>query len=438
MRSVPRAVRLAMVSAATLVATAGSLLLLPATGLAAGEPTGDLSLEQVLAAVLESSPELAAFQSDVRAAEARMRYAGQWVNPRVSVQVEDALGSGPIEGFSQAQTTVELGQLVEMGGKVRARKAVAGSAVQNASRDYERERIAARSEATSRFVHVLADQHRVALARESVQLAREALAAARKRVSSGAASSVEERRAQVVLARAVIDQEHAEHELLASRRLLGALWGSTEPRFEKAVGDLFARAKLPEYAGVAARVAENPEVRRLASEAALRDAELALAKARAYPDLRVGAGARRLEGPDATAFLASVSVPLPLFSRNRGEIEAAQELRRKLEREQEALRVQLLAEVFAQYQEATHLLTALDMLDKDVLPQAQAVMAATGDGFRLGRLTQLELVEAQRTLMEVRREHIEASEQYHLLIARLEKLIGGPLASAKKGTEKTP
>jgi len=402
------------------------------------EPVGPLALEQVLAVVLLGSPELAAFEWDVRAAEARRLYAGQWVNPDVSLDVQDALGTRDFKGLSQAQTTLQLGQVIELGGKRQARHAVAEGAERDALREYDLWRIAVLSEAATRFIHLVGDQARLALGQKARELAQDALAEAQRRVSAGAASSVEERRARVFLARIKIAEQRAERELLSSRRNLAAMWGSTRARFSEAQADLFVRAPVPTLEGLTSRIEKNPELRRLAAEQALRDANVTLAESRGVPDVRLSAGARRLEGPAAVAFLAGVSMPLPLFERNQGEIGASRALRAKLDDERKAARVTLLATLFTQHQDLVRVVEEIEALEGEVLTQAEAMMKATEEGFRLGRFSQLELIDAQRTLVEVRKEHIDAAEKYHSHVVRLEKLIGGPLAAAAKGQENAP
>jgi outer membrane protein, heavy metal efflux system len=391
------------------------------------EPAGSLTLTQVMALVSERSPVLAADAWSVRAAEERKRYAGSISNPEVTALVEDALGTGDFSGFDRSQATLEVGQVIELGGKRGARRAVAEGEEDVARRDYEHRRVEVAGNATIAFIHVVADQHRVALAKKARELAAAAAEAAERRVQSGATSTVEEQRARILLARSIIDEESAAHELASARRRLAAAWGSAEPRFTEAKADLFSRAPAPAFEELAARIDRNPEMRRLAGERARRTAALDLARARAVPDVRTFAGVRRLEGVDETAFLGGVSLMLPVFDRNRGAVGEARALRSQIEDETAAVKVELLATLFAEYQELAHVTTALDSLEKDVIPRAEKMLEAIDEGFRLGRFTQLELVDAQRTLVEVRNEHIDATEEYHVFVARLEMMLGEPL-----------
>jgi outer membrane protein, heavy metal efflux system len=399
------------------------------------EPKGVLTLRDVVTAVLGSSPELAAHALEIQAAEAQSRHAGQWHNPDVTIEIEDAAGSDAYRGIDQAQTTLQLGQLIELGGKASARRSAAESIEQRVRRDFEVRRATVLTEATGRFVHVVGDQHRLELAREARKLAEAALAVAQRRVNSGAASNVEERRARILLARARIEEEHAEHELAASRRRLAASWGSTAPTFSEARADLFARTQLPVFDELAARIDANPELASLVSERAVRDAQVAVAESRAAPDLRVFAGARRLEGPDAITFLAGASLPIPLFNRNQGAVGDAEARRAQLDHDEQRARVAALTALFGNYQELAHVVTELDTIERDVLPQAEAMLRTLDEGFKLGRFSQLELFDAQRTLLEVREERIDAAEEYHGYIARLERLLGGPLFATARESD---
>lgn len=393
----------------------------------AEEPAGAIALADALALVSARSPRLAAEAWPIRAAEARRRNAGVLSNPEITVTVEDALGSGDFSGLDQSQTTLELGQVVELGGKRRARRDAAEGDKDVATRELETLRVEVLAEATIAFIHVVADQHRVALSKQARELAEAAVEAAQRRVRSGATSPVEEQRARILVARARIVEEHAHHELLAARRRLAATWGSADPKFTEAVADLFARPPLPSYEEIAARIERSPELRRLAGERVRRTAALDLARARAVPDVRAFAGVRRLEAAEETAFLGGLSLPLPVFDRNQAEIGERRALRSQVDDEVAARKVELLTTLFAGYQELMHVGTALDTLEREVLPQAQGMLATVDEGFRLGRFTQLELVDAQRTLSDVRNEHIDATEEYHVFIARLEALLGEPL-----------
>jgi len=82
------------------------------------EPTGTVRLQQVVGYALLRNPRLSAFSWDVRAHEARTLQAGLMPNPEISFRAEDVFGTGPFHDTHFAETTIQLGQLVELGVRI--------------------------------------------------------------------------------------------------------------------------------------------------------------------------------------------------------------------------------------------------------------------------------------------------------------------------------
>ncbi len=81
------------------------------------ETPGPLTLRRAVALALLHHSELAVFAQDIRIAEARRIQARLGINPAVHLRVEDAIGSGDFRGGDRAETTLELAQVLELGGK---------------------------------------------------------------------------------------------------------------------------------------------------------------------------------------------------------------------------------------------------------------------------------------------------------------------------------
>ena len=91
------------------------------------DPRGAITLRKAVPLALMHNPELEAFSLERRVREARALQAGLLPNPDLEFMVEDALGSGGFSGFGGSQATLQLSQLVELGGKRAARLRVAES-----------------------------------------------------------------------------------------------------------------------------------------------------------------------------------------------------------------------------------------------------------------------------------------------------------------------
>ena len=388
------------------------------------EPTGALTLREALALALAHNPDLATFAWDARIGEARTLQAGLRPNPQLGIEVEDVFGTGDFSGVREAQTTLQLSQVIELGGKRKARSDVAAQASAITKSAYDLKRVEVLGEVAQRFIQVVARQHALDLALTNRQLAEDALRTIQERVKAGKGAALEERKAQVALARGEILVEGANHELQAARKTLSASWRNDQPLFDRAEADLFVHKPVPAFREIVNRVSSSPEIARWVSEKKLREAEVKLADARRVPDVTVGGGVRRLSGPDDTTFVLGLSMPLQLFDRNQGGKAEARALLGKAEAEQKAAEVRLGLVLLGLYEEMVHDTHIMDAVQKEILPKAEEALAISREGFAQGRFSYLEVLDAQRTIFEVKQEYIQAATSYHQFLVEMERLIG--------------
>lgn len=401
------------------------------------EPIGTLSLRQAIAAALLGSPDLAATSYEVRAREAEALQAGLLPNPELDVELENFAGSGEFSDFDTVETTLALSQVVELGGKRIKRKQIAQYQVRIAGWEYEIRRIDVLSKTAADFVGLLAAQRRQRIAFETLELAQRVFDAVGERVDAGKVSPLERIKAGVELAQSELDREQALLAVVAARIRLASNWGSTDPQFENLSGDLDKTDSPPSFDEVVARVVHNPDLARWAAEVSLRQAEVKLALAQRIPNLTVTGGVRHFNEIDETAFVAGLSLPLPVFDQNQGNIRAARLRAIQGGRLEEAARVQIhsaIAEVF-QILEAAFISVQTTRIQ--ILPSAVLAFEATEEAFRQGKIGSLDLFDSERTLFDVRRQLTESLTTYHLAVIALERLIGAPLheTDQSKGSE---
>jgi cobalt-zinc-cadmium efflux system outer membrane protein len=398
----------------------------PAPESATAPVTGELTLRQALALALLYNPELAAFSWEVRAKEAEALQAGLLPNPELGIEMENFAG-GEFSGTDAAETTVTLSQLVELGGKRGKRRAAATLEAELAGWDFETRRLDVLTATAKSFVAVLAAQERLDLADELAALAERFFRTVSERVDAGKVSPVEQTRAQVPLSAARIAQDRAHFALEAAHKELAALWSGKTANFKHAAGSLESIAPVPSREQLASLLEQNPDVARWESEEQQRSARLALERANAIPDLTLFAGGRNFQETDDNAFVAGVSIPLPLFDRNQGGIAAARSARSKAMEERRAARYQAVASLAAGYRDLRGSFVEAKTLRELILPAAKESFEAANLGYREGKFGFLEVLDAQRTLFEVRDQYIEALAAYHQARAEVERLIGAPL-----------
>lgn len=395
-------------------------------------PTGQVTLRQALALALRQSPELASFAWEIRAREAAAIQAGQRPNPILDVWFED-FGAGRVPGGDrdqpvQAQTTLQLSQLIELGGKRTARQRLAERDRDLAEWDFETARVQVLAAVSATFTDVLAAQETVALSDQTIRLVTQVQENVAARVTAGVVSPIEETRANVALAAVRTEAARARRMLDASRARLALAWGSSAPLFASVAGDLKAEpAPLPDSRVLAAMLTENPELARWAAELSQREAVLALENSRSAIDVAVSAGYRRYTTVDSNAFVVGASIPLPLFNRNQAGIEAARLRLAKTHEERRALEARVAAQLAEAYAALAMAHDELTILRTAVLPGAQQAFDAVTEGYRLGRFGFLDVLDAQRTLVGAGSQYLRALADYYKAVASVERLIGAPL-----------
>lgn len=405
------------------VSTCGVLLVHSAFAADAPVMGASITLQDAVGRTLDRNLDLKAFGYELAAQQGRLQQARARPSPEIGLLVENALGTGEHSSFDTAETTLSLGLAIERGARERRIVlAEAGSSFLTAEATIQRLDIAA--ETARRFVTLLAAQQTLLDARAATKLVGETVKAVQVRVRAAKAPQAEEARAQAQLARIHLDEEHAEHELASARQRLAALWGSTQPDFNQAQGDLLPLPTLEPLDAVRARLKNNPDLDRLVSEKRVREAEVRLAEMRQRPAWHVTAGVRRFEATDDHAFIVGLTVPLPSRDQAQGAMTEARAQSAYTDAKANALRVRLDAEFFALYQELTHAYTEVNTLRSEVLPRIETAVEQSRYAYERGRYGYIEWVAAQRELLELRRALLDASADVHRYRIEIERLTG--------------
>ena len=401
-------------------------------------PDGSIGLRDALALALIQSPELASFGWEIRAREARILQAGRPPNPVFSTLFEEfgrttSLNGPGITGPSgvmQPQATIQLSQLIELGGKRAARQKLALLTRDLTAWDYETARIDVLTRVTKVFLDVLASQEAYVLAEQTTNLVDKVQQAVGFRVEAGVVSPIELTRANVAAASVRIESNRARRNLDADKMRLAALWGSSSATFESAAGDLNVLPPVPPFAELQERLSKNPELARWAAEVAQREAVLAVERSKAVPDVTISGGYRRFTLIGGNAFVVGASIPIPWFDKNKGGIQEARDRISKASEDQRTAQIRVTTMLAEAYRALASAKDEVAALSANVLPGVRSAFDGVTEGYRFGKFGFLEVLDAQRTLVTINGQYLRALANYHQAAAEVERLIGAPLAGA--------
>jgi outer membrane protein, heavy metal efflux system len=396
-----------------------SCLVAPIAGYAA-----DLTLGEAIALTEQRNPQLAAFSFQSEATRQQWAARSQSPASALELQLENFAGTGDLSGARALETTLQLSKVFELGGKAQRRGELGLAELDGIDAQQRATRADVIAETARRFLHVLSDQTHLEVTRRATQLAEQARDVVQARIREGAVSPVFLNRAEIALARARIAQEHAEHELAASRVALAVMWSETDAQFDRVAGELYSFPNIESLSAYSARLESNPDLLKFASEQRVLDARQRLADTQRTPNVTFSAGVRRLEGFDDQALVAGFSVPLGTRQRAEPEIQAARAEREHLRLSTSARRLELHSLLFSLYQEILHARTEATALHVEIRPQAERMVETTAEGYRLGRYSLVDLIDAQRALIEVEQDSIRAAVEFHTNLIEIERATG--------------
>lgn len=381
------------------------------------EPPAALTLAEAIEYALAGNAELSVAAREIGALEGARLQGSLRPNPELGVQVEDLRDRN-------RNTTFELSQRIERGGKREARMALAEAGQGVATKDFLARERALRAQVTAAFRTVQGAQENLRLAEASLELAAQVSQLAAKRVQAGKVSPVEETRARLAEAATRAERAGAEGALQIMRARLTTLWGNPLPRFTVADGTAASAEGLPALPSLLARLDEAPLMDRARAEIGRRRAAVDLERSRAVQDVTVSAGARRNEELGLNQVLFGISIPLAVNDRNQGGLLEALRRTGQAQDEMFALRMQLAERLVASHQRAQVARELARTLEQDILPGAQSAHRAAVTGFELGKFTFLEVLDAQRTLFQARSQYVRALTDMHEALADIQAVIG--------------
>jgi cobalt-zinc-cadmium efflux system outer membrane protein len=321
--------------------------------------------------------------------------------------------------------------MFELWGKRDARIAAGQAGLDAAGIGRQAIRLEVLSETAIAFVSVLGLQRRIQILDEQIEAIDKISPLLQRRVEAGASSIAETGRAEVVSALVKADRERTRSSLASARRELAILMGDSAPKFAVVSGRLEATGRPPTFQSVVAAIDANPQLVRWKAIYAQRNAELLLARLKPYPDVTVSAGWRRFNETGDNAVRLSLSVPIPVFDQNQGNILSAQESLAKTAAERQGNRNTLIVVAGRAYDSLQGSLRELTILRETAIPKSRDAADAISEGYGQGRYSLLEVLDAQASVAQARLREQEAQQNFHVAVATIEGLVGNPFALAR-------
>jgi cobalt-zinc-cadmium efflux system outer membrane protein len=382
-------------------------------------PAGPLSFDRALALATARNLNVEAARRARAIREAAIRTARQAPNPAVSFETAK---DTPHQALS-------VDVPVELGGRRSHRIDLAKEELTLAEVDVQMELRAVRRDVRQSFYGLLAADERVRLAEDVIEIVRRLHDAAQARFEAGAAPRLEVLIADLAITRSETDIELARSIRIASQATLDAVLNLPPQQTLTVAGNLYERVPVLVYEqALATAVASNIDLVTLDRQIAIESRRLALLRAERTPTPIFSAGALfNAPGEFDVGSRFGVSIDLPLFSRNQGEIAASIATTAQLRTKREATARVVENQVYGTLARVEAVRRQVEAYEQRLVPIATDLESLAEESYRAGRTSVLGLLEAQRSLRDLRRESLQAALDLQLALADLEEVIGTPI-----------
>jgi cobalt-zinc-cadmium efflux system outer membrane protein len=260
-----------------------------------------------------------------------------------------------------------------------------------------------------------------------VELARRLALIAEERFNAGDVAQLEVMQTGLEVSRAEADLQVARQREIVSMSELNALLNEPAKKVWELAGTLEDGTPTARLEDLLSRAYQsNPDLQHLGGERKVEQSRRSLLKAERIPDLVLDAGVD-FNSPHDFRYgpRSQLSIGLPLFSRNQGEIAQSLANERVLEAETAATERSVSARVEAAYYDLEAQRTQVRLYRDRLLPVARQLESLAEESYRAGKTNILTAIQAQQDVQIVESSYLQSLEHLQDLYAGLEETVGG-------------
>jgi outer membrane protein, heavy metal efflux system len=384
-----------------------------------------LPLGEAIQRLESQNLELRLAREEAAAADARIAAAGVLPNPGLSATREQLSGDPGV----YHETTLQVGQTFPVGGQRGLRREAARQTAEAARARFDGIRLRLAFEVHRTYLQAAAAEADLAALAETTEVFRRVEESGRSRLAEGDISRFDQSRLQI---------ERARYETLLARARLALAEASRELTLLIEPDSVAGRTlilpsqRLSDLATAASAVGEETALLTAAGRADVRATEAEIEAAEAALTLQ-----RRLRIPDVTlsggykhqadgyqGAIIGVSVPLPLWDRNRGGIaEAEANLAAARTRRELALRG-AESEIRRAWETRRSLEERMRVIGATLLPESAGLLETARLAYAEGEMSLVELLDAADAYRDARESVTRLLAEYLSATYELERATG--------------
>ncbi len=383
----------------------------------------EIGLQELLRIAEINNPQVRSARNDVGAAAGRIWQAELYPNPTVEFEAEDIPSSHL--GLTNSENKIALVQPFVIGRR-RSHAISAAKAEHDAHHFLVQHKLRyIQGEVRRHYLELIYLKQAIALHSELHDIAQQTLRIAKARFNAKAAPESEMIKTQIDVRELELGGQRLQRLLVSSSARLESLLGGSQVPIERIHGQLPTNLRELEIDILRTAVRErHPAILAAQKEIEAADRRLDQAKSERIPDTEFRLAYGRNAATDENIVEAGISFPLPLFDRRQGDILESRHLAAKARRDAESIVTALLAELVTVHVSYMMARDEATTLQNQIVPDAEKAFAQTKTGYHAGKISLLDLLDAQRTLIRTRLSALKSLKDMNEARALLWKITG--------------
>lgn len=387
--------------------------------------SSSLSLKEALEMAHSLAPNVVLARQDTAISQAERLKANRYPNPEAEFNIGPNFETLDEGGTKQGlYVSGSINQEIELWGKRKLRKQIADDQI---SLSTIQELITTNDvdeKIKILYAAIQRAEEKIILAQANIDIAKRFVGTAQMKFEQNEAPHADVLRAKMELARQQKSLVEEQNDLAVFQQQMNLILARDLDISFKASDPFQVTSAPPPLEELIATAAQRPEVQSVEVQKKQNEKEIQLANQEWKPNLKTSLWAEK-DSPD-THFGPGVGMEIPLWYRNKGDVQAAKARQLKIAFQETYLGREIELEVRNKYLELRKIIQSLQV-QKETIQNTGELFRTTFQGYLEGKTDFLRFVETLQSVNAFKSEYYDTIFEYFVKKAEVERAVGGSL-----------
>lgn len=396
----------------------------------ADDQTTKLNLQEAGQRFTTCNLELIAERYNIDRAEAEVIQARLFENPVISLEqnVYNRLNGKYFDMGREGEAVVEVEQLIYIAGQRNKRVRVEKLNKEMAVYQFEEVLRTLRSELNSKFIELYYTGKSLSVYDKEIVYLQQLLEVMKEQNAKGNISLLEKSRIQALLLSLQQERNEASNQLISLQGDMKLLLGlnaseSFEPVFDESVLSQVDIASIP-FIELNNRLAERPDIKMAHTNIQVSRANVSLQKSLAFPEVSLKGSYDRAGNFCDNYFAIGLSVSVPIFNRNQGNIKSARLSVLQNTNREELARKQAEKELFTSYARLEKAVKLYNTSNYELERDFETIIDGVNSNYRKRNISLLEFIDYYQAYKETCLQLYQTQKDVFLAMEEINTVTG--------------